>query len=159
MMKMTRLKTALIAFALAFSVQASAYAAGEHSHEHDGGAVQGGLQLNDGKKWQGDRFMITGMKAIYTAIAERKQEIHNNSFAQSGYEELAREINDQVTLMAQNCDLPPAVDDQFHIILGDVVSGAEMMQAGKMSRKGAVMVIRALNSYGKYFDHPGWQFF
>jgi len=159
MMKIMTLKTALIAFALAFSVQANVDAAGEHSHEHDGGTVQEGLHLNDGKKWQGDRFMITGMDAIYTAISERKKEIHNNSFVQSGYEELAQEINDQITLMAQNCDLPPAVDEQFHMILGDVVSGAEMMQAGKTSRQGAVTVIRALNSYGKYFDHPGWQFF
>ena len=56
--------------------------------------------------------------------------------------------------------VPPAADAQLHIVVADLLAGAEQM-GGKVKQgkrvEGAVKVIGALDNYGKYFDDAGFQ--
>jgi hypothetical protein len=55
--------------------------------------------------------------------------------------------------------LPPAADANRHLIVVDLIAGADAMQ-GKGATKpaaGAGKVVQAANRYGQYFDHPSWQ--
>ena len=62
--------------------------------------------------------------------------------------------------MVANCKLGTQADEQLHIIIADLLAGAEQM-AGKVKQAkrmdGAVKVIGALDNYSKYFDDPGFQ--
>ena len=59
--------------------------------------------------------------------------------------------------MIENCELSEAADEQLHVVLTQILEGANEMEAGSQSRGGAVMIVKALNAYGEHFEHPGWQ--
>jgi hypothetical protein len=48
----------------------------------------------------------------------------------------------------------------LHLVIADMLAGADAMSGKdrKATRQaGAVQVVQALDSYGEYFDHPGWR--
>lgn len=128
------------------------------STSHDGHAASElALTLNAGAKWQGDDNMHKGMDAIRTAIAADLDAIHEDRLPAEDYKTLAAEVMAQTDFMIENCVLEPAVDEQLHSVLGQVIEGASDMEAGSEPRAGAVLVVEALNAYGEHFEHPGWQ--
>ena len=125
---------------------------------HDGHAASElTLTLNAGAKWQGDDNMLKGMDAIRTAFAANLDAIHEDRLPADDYKALAATVMAQTDFMIENCKLEPAVDEQLHSVLGQVIAGASDMEAGSEPRAGAVMIVEALNAYGEYFEHPGWQ--
>ena len=81
------------------------------------------------------------------------------SFAKS-YDELAVKVNAEVANIVKNCHLEKDADEMLHLVIADMLAGAEAM-SGKdqkvTQQAGAVQVVHSLDSYGNYFDHPGWQ--
>ncbi len=62
--------------------------------------------------------------------------------------------------MVQNCKLDQKTDAMLHLVLADILSGVEAMQGKERQvarSDGARKVAAALENYGQYFDHPGWQ--
>ena len=60
----------------------------------------------------------------------------------------------------QNCKLEPEADAQLHIVIAELLAGAEAMQrkdGGVEPRAGAERVAKALNAYGEHFEHAGWK--
>ena len=115
------------------------------------------LNLNAGKKWQGDENMVSGMNAIRASLTPRIEAIHARTLPVAEYKILATEIQAQVDFMVANCKLTPEVDEQFHMVLGQVLKGVSEMEKGQQPEAGAARVVSALNSYGNYFMHAGWQ--
>lgn len=144
-----------LALTLALALGAPAMAA--QSHDHDGhGATVAALVLDEGAKWQGDQNMIDGMTAIRTVMATNLDAIHAGSLTDAQAGEVAAEIGTQLDFMIENCDLEPAADEQFHLVLAQVMDGASTLEAGE-AETGAVAIVQALNAYGEYFEHPGWE--
>ena len=54
--------------------------------------------------------------------------------------------------------LEPKVDEQFHVVLGEVMNGVSALEKGEVETR-AVTIVQALNAYGEHFEHPGWQAF
>jgi len=140
------------------SAGAGAALAQEHSHSHDHGKpVQ--LTLNDGKKWATDSSLRQGMSRIRDALNAELPVIHSGKAAAEQYQALAQKVNDQLAFMVKNCRLEPKADAVLHLILADIIAGADIMQAqqGGEAHQGAVKIVHALENYAGYFDHPGWQ--
>ena len=131
-----------LAFLLAFAGPAAA--AGE-SHEHGHGAAEAKLVLNHGKKWQTDAPLRKGMENIRAVLATRQKP-----------EAMAELVNAEVAYIVQNCKLPEDADAQLHLIIAELLAGAEAMK-GEHAREGAERVTKALDEYGRFFDHPGWR--
>jgi hypothetical protein len=94
------------------------------------------------------------------ALARDLKAIHTNKASEAQYEALAAKLNAEVAYVVQNCKLDPKADAELHKVIAEVLAGAEAMQgkeAGVDRRSGAVRVAKALNTYGKFFDHPGWR--
>lgn len=129
------------------------------AQEHDHGAGQGApkLALNNGKKWQTDAALRSGMTAIRSDVQAAVKPIHTGKYSDAQYTELATKIEKQVGSIMANCKLPPDADAQLHLILSDVFAGTKAMKSGEDRMGGVVKVIGALDSYGKYFDHAGWK--
>lgn len=145
----------LSVIALGFTMSATAVAEG---HSHDGHhAATIALSLNADKKWQGDDSMRKGMSEIRTVIASHLHEIHEDHLGGKGYKVLAISIQKQVDYMLENCRLSVEVDEQLHMVLAQVIEGIAEMENNSYPRKGAVKIIKALNAYGKHFEHSGWQ--
>lgn len=136
------------------------YAAGTHGHEHEaahGHDAAVTLQLNAGKKWETDAALRQSMAQIRRAIDASLPKIHDNQLAAAGYGALAAQVEGEVGNIVKNCKLEPKADAQLHLIVADLLAGAEQM-AGKVKhtkrQDGAVKVIGALSNYAKYFDDP-----
>lgn len=149
--------TALALFSLAAA--APAFAANnvhDHGHEQHGAT----LQLNAGKKWETDAALRKAMGDIRQSMASSLHAIHENRLPAKDYAKLAQQVEGAVGTIVANCKLAPEADAQLHIVIAELLAGAEQM-AGKAKsarrKDGAIKVIGALDNYGKYFDDPGFQ--
>ncbi len=150
-----------VAVALAFAAPAAGpvLAAGE-VHQHAGGAGELKLVLNQGQKWTTDAPLRQGMDNIRGALAKDVTAIHANKATPKDYEALAAKVGAEVAGIVQNCKLEPAADEQLHLVIAELMAGAEAMEGkvnGETRRAGAERVAKALNAYGEHFDHAGWK--
>jgi len=148
----------VLLLATAVSFAGASFAADKHdahaAHQHDGAAT---LQLNDGKKWETDAPLRKSMAQIRQTVIASLHKIHENKLPASGYATLAHKVESEVGTIVSNCKLEPKADAQLHLIVADLLAGAEQM-AGKSKdakrQDGAVKVIVALDNYAKYFADP-----
>jgi hypothetical protein len=148
----------LTAAGLALGLAAGSLAADAHKHDH--GAAPAKLELNNGKKWETDAPLRKGMESIRGSMDAALHDIHENKLSAAKYGELAKKVNGEVNGIVASCKLDPKADAQLHLVIADILEGVEAMEgkAKKVKRQaGAVKVIGALEKYGAYFDHPGWQ--
>ncbi len=125
-----------------------------HAHQHHTNAA---LQLNQGAKWQTDAPLRKGMQQILAEAMKAKPGFHDGNLTPAEAETLAHNIHVQVEYIINNCKLEPAADTTLHVLIGDLLQGAESMKKAPLSNEGLPKIIRALNTYPEYFDHPGWQ--
>ena len=90
-------------------------------------------------------------------MADSLQAIHNDRLSAKDYAALAKNVENAVGDMVANCKLGAKADEQLHIVIANLLTGAKQM-TGKTKRvDGAVKVIGALDNYGKYFDDPSFK--
>lgn len=153
------IRQAALAVAVALAFGGPAIAAND-AHEHGHGAQEAKLVLDHGKKWRTDAPLREGMDKIRGAIAKDVKAIHANKATPAQYEALAAKVNAEVAGIVQNCKLEPEADAQLHIVVAELLAGAEAMQGkekGVKPRAGAERVAKALNAYGEHFEHAGWK--
>lgn len=156
-MKQSQLVLALLA-GLSLGAVLPAAAAESHDHQHEA-AAPAKLQLNQGRKWASDAPLRQAMAAMRAELAGKLHAIHKGSLGKEDYAALGKSIEGQIGTIVSQCKLEPKADAMLHIVIGDLVSAADVMQ-GKAAGQPAEAAHRAalaLNSYGKYFAHPGWQ--
>lgn len=145
---------AIAAAALAGAPQA--FAADAHNH----GAQTPALKLNAGSKWQTDAPLREGMLKIRASVEPKLPAIHGGRFTTAQYEAMGKVVDEQLAYIVGNCKLAPEADAVLHNVIAELSGGAEVV-AGKQPvddrSKGVVHIVNALNSYGQYFDHPGWK--
>lgn len=147
--------TAVLVACLSAGVQI-ALAQDHHSH-HDKEPAR--LTLNNGKKWTTDDNLRQGMSRIRDVLTAELPAIRSGKASAKQYHALAKKINEQVEFMVQNCKLDKDADAMLHLVLTELIAGADAMSDQKNNqdeRQGAEKIARALESYGAYFEHPGW---
>lgn len=146
----------LIAAGIALST--AGFAAPAHKHDAPADhAAPATLQLNAGKKWETDEALRKAMASIRQSVEASLHQIHENRMSAAGYGKLAHKVEGEVGNIVSNCKLEPKADAQLHLIVADLLAGAEQM-AGKIKKAkrqdGAVKVLGALDKYATYFDDP-----
>lgn len=159
-MKRLKPNTLLVVGALCLAGAGPALAASGHGHQHDHDAATATLQLDAGKKWETDAALRLAMGNIRQAMAGALPAIHENRLPTKAYSQLAHRVEEAVGQIVANCKLAPAADAQLHIVVAELLAGAEGMAgqaSGAKRRNGAVQVIGALEKYATYFDDPGFK--
>jgi len=157
MLKTRKQLVAIAALAACLSINAQSVLAQEHHSHHDKGSAQ--LTLNNGKKWTTDDNLRQGMNRIRDALAAELPAIHSGKASAEQYHVLAKKVNGQVEFMVQNCKLDKDADAMLHLVLTELIAGANAMsdqKSDKAVHHGAEKIVHALESYGTYFDHPDW---
>ena len=134
--------------------------AAETKHQHEQGAATAKLHLKNGKKWQTDDVLRQSMTNIKDAVAPHLPVIHQNKLDAKSYDELSAKVNSEAANIVKNCHLEKDADEMLHLVIADMLAGADAMSGKdqKTTRQaGAAKVVQSLDSYGKYFDHPGWR--
>jgi len=135
-----------LAVALAF-VGPAAYA--QAVHDHGPAAGEAKLVLNQGQKWTTDAPLRQGMDNIRGALAKNVKAIHADKATPKQYDALAAKVTGEVAGIVQNCKLEPAADEQLHLVIAELMAGAEAMEGkvkGETRRAGAERVAKALNA-------------
>ena len=134
-------------------------AAEEYHHHGESSATTQKLELNAGKKWETDAALRQSMDDINQAMARALPLIHKKRCSDSDYATLASKINQKVGYDVEHCKLEAKADAMLHIVIGELMAGAEIMEGKTAATRhdGAVRVRHALESYGKYFQHPNWK--
>lgn len=147
----------LSAVMLAFPLMVQA--ATQDPHDHGAGAPPS-IELNAGQKWATDDALRHGMGAIRSLATKALPAAHAGKLKPAGYDALADDINAHIAVIVENCKLDPKADAQLHLIISDLADGIDTMQGKQPDQAralGVVKISRTLNTYGKYFNHPGWQ--
>lgn len=158
----TRRLLALTAFTLIAGTAASlpVLAADAHHHHHgDSHASAPTLHLNAGRQWATDAPLRQSMAGINQAMAKALPAIHHDRFGDADYDALAAAVGRHVAHAVEHCKLAPEADAQLHIVIAELLAGAEAMEgkAAAPRHDGAVRVLQALKAYQKYFRHPGFK--
>lgn len=152
---------ATTAIVLSLTVAGRVATAQDHDHEH--GASSGTppvLALNQGRKWPTDVSLRQGMGRIRDAMGAATPAIYAGKADSAQFEILAKQVNEQIAFLVQNCKLDKETDAMLHLVLAEIIGGTEAMEGKNKEldrRGGAVKVIHALENYDRYFDHPGWR--
>lgn len=136
-----------------------ALAAEDHHHHGESSTAVQKLQLNAGKKWATDTALRQSMDGINQAMATALPLIHQDRFSDADYATLATTINQKVGYAIEHCKLDAKADAMLHLVIAELMAGAEIMEGKTTTARhdGAVRVRQALESYGKYFQHPNWK--
>ena len=100
------------------------------------------------------------MGRVRTAMAQALPAIHADKAKAKQYGDLGTAVEKEAAYIVANCHLPPEADAMLHLVIAELLAGADAMQGktkGAPPREGAVKVAQALDDYGRFFDHPGWQ--
>lgn len=139
------------------SLSAATPAHDSHGHHHGSPAT---LQLDNGNKWQTDAQLRQSMANIRQSVDSSLHAIHEGKLSNAGYGKLARAVEKEVAAIVRNCKLAPEADAQLHLIVAELLEGAEQM-SGKLRKAkridGAVKVIGALEKYADYFADPDFK--
>ena len=151
------LLSAMLAASLMSATAGAGLAAVSPSHPgHAGTGAVAELTLNDSQKWPSDAALREGMTEIRATLRASLGQIHGGIFSAAEYAALADRVESQVDDVVRNCRLPPEADAQLHLVIADILDGAEMMRKDNGRIEGAIKLMRTLHAYGDYFDHPGW---
>jgi hypothetical protein len=150
------LLTAALVTAFALGTGGATLAADPHQHA---AGEPSKLVLDHGKKWATDEPLRKNMGEIRAALAARQADIHKGTLAPEDYKALGTLVEARVATIVAECKLEPAADANLHLIVAELIAGADAMQGKSKTTPaaGAVQAIRAANRYGTYFDHPGWK--
>ena len=151
----TMVATALVA-AFALGAGAPTFAADPHQH---GAAAPTKLVLDHGKKWATDEPLRKNMAEIRGALAAKHAGIHKGTLTAGDYKALGTLVESRVATIVAECKLEPAADANLHLVVADLLAGADAMQGKSKATPaaGAAQAVRAVNDYGRYFNHPGFK--
>jgi len=131
-----------------------AHAAHGHEHAH---ATDTALSLNAGEPWQTDEPLRRGMLQIRVASAMLTLAFEAAQLSQPQSAQLAEAVRLSVNTMIAQCQLPPDADANLHVILGRLLAAADALESSPLDAQGLPAIHAALQDYGHYFAHPGWQ--
>lgn len=150
----------LVAAALvaAFALGAGAPTFAADPHQHAAGEPTK-LVLDHGKKWATDEPLRKNMTDIRAALAAKEVGIHKGTLTPDDYKALGTTVEAHVATIVAECKLVPAADANLHLVVAELLAAADAMQGRAKTKPaaGAVQAVRAVNQYGRYFNHPGWK--
>jgi len=109
------------------------------------------MQLNAGQKWETDEPLRGGMERIRTLVANAAPE------DAASMQSLSGGIREQVDYLIQNCKLAPEADATLHVMLADLLQGADLISKEHDPARGLSVINAALDVYPRYFAHAGWE--
>jgi hypothetical protein len=153
-MKTNKVLMTLAILAACLSTSPQSTWAQADGHEHSTGETL--LKLDNGIKWATDANLRLGMSRIRDALSG---DVAGGKLSAIQYRTLAQKVNDQISFIVQNCKLGKEADEMLHLILAELVAGADAISASgdeHSMHHGAEKISHALKDYATFFEHPGW---
>jgi hypothetical protein len=124
-----------------------------HGHSHHGHDGDYTLSLNQGQKWETDEALRHAMHGIRELVESAGSAPLDAAGLSSGVEA-------NIEYMVKHCKLDPEADNVLHVIIGEMVESIALLSGGENKadpNQALEQLDKALQTYGHYFDHPGWE--
>ncbi|MCK0507268.1 hypothetical protein [Aromatoleum anaerobium] len=121
---------------------------------------QGTANAIDADRMATDPALRQGMTTIRKIVEPYIPLIRSGQFGDGHYNAVGTAVTHQIEYIVGNCKLDPEADRVLHELLVQLQDGADRFggkTAGAARGEGVAPIVSALNDYGRYFDHPGWQ--
>lgn len=148
------LATAGLALALGGALLTAPPVRAQHAHEHEAHATAG-LTLDNGARWATDEPLRIGMQRIRAAAAPAI-DAGPHSLSKEAAKALATAVREQVSYLVANCKLEPKADAVLHVLIAELLGGAEALEQDPHAEGGLPRIEQALRQYPEYFEHPGF---
>ncbi len=122
-------------------------------HGHDNPAGTAGLKLNAGTKWPIDAPLREGMQRIHSLIEATTSDA---TLMPEQATATSNGVRQQVDYLMANCKLSAEADAVLHVLIAELLAGADALAKPESSAHGLDQIRQALAQYPRYFDHPGW---
>ena len=127
------------------------------SHDHAHAAEsESKLLLDHGKPWATDAALRKGMSQIQAGFSAALPAFKKHKMTQAQASALAVTIEKSTGYMVANCKLKPDADATLHVLLGQLLEAAAAIKTDPHSAKGMPRIHATLETYPRYFSHPGW---
>lgn len=115
--------------------------------------------FDDGRKWATDEPLRRHMEAVRELLARHSSAVLQGELTWDQAKVLGADVELKVAAILADCRLAPGADANLHLILADMVEGADILQGKTRHRPeaGTAKVARATQMYATYFEHPGWR--
>ncbi len=134
----------------------SHFAGGHHHGAHGGALDRSALTLNEGRKWPTDAPLRQGMREIRTLVQSPTAATASASIEPAVAQRVADGVDAQVAFLIQNCKLEPKADAALHVLITDMLNGAQALRQPTPTAQGLMQIRDALAQYPQYFDDPQW---
>jgi len=124
--------------------------------DHASHASSAALVLNNGKKWETDAPLRAGMLRIRALVAPLQGATAAQSLDPTQAKAVADGVQAQVAYLVSNCKLAPQADAVLHVLIAQMLDGAQQLAQDAPTGQGIVVIGQALRHYPQYFDHPAW---
>jgi polysaccharide deacetylase 2 family uncharacterized protein YibQ len=145
----SRWRITAVSLTVAFGTTACGHLHGHHDHIADPAA----LTLNAGQKWLTDAPLRQGMAAVRMLTLQVSAGVTPSD---SEAARLADGLRRQVAFMVGHCKLEPKADAALHVLIADLLKGADGLGPGPTRDTGMARIRNALKQYPDYFIPPGW---
>lgn len=144
---------------LALALPTTAATAAEHHHHAPAAEGRHALSLDHGHKWATDLPLRAHMETLRAHYADKLAQIHAGKLSAAEYQHLAATTRAEMAGIVAECRLPAQADAMLHLLVSDLLAAADRMDGRSKGKpvNGAQRAVRALNHYGEFFDHPGWE--
>jgi len=141
-----------VATGFALAVTSGTVQAVEHSHGQHAHGEQVSISVPDGQRWATDTSLREGMSRIQDAVQQAQAPLGAAEAAQ-----LRDTSNDAIAYMVDNCDLPAEADAALHLLLAELIEGANALSQAERREAGLEHIVTALQRYAATFDEPLWR--
>lgn len=119
------------------------------AHDRQGEAA---LTLNDVKKWATDATLRRGMARIAALVAPLAAKMEGERLDPIEAARLADGVRDEVNILISNCRLEPKADAALHVLIANMLAGADILSQPEPSIEGVRMISDVLDLYPRYFE-------
>ena len=127
-----------------------------NTDEHNEHSDRDALLLKDGTKWSTDEPLRMSMQTINELMIPVHATAPDHLVNSEQGKAIALKVQQQVDFMIANCELEPKADAALHVLIGDLLIGANELKVPETSPSGVSRIGQVLEQYPQHFEHPGW---
>ncbi|WP_313222377.1 DnrO protein [Stutzerimonas nitrititolerans] len=146
-----------VATGFALAVTSGTVQAVEHSHGQHAHGEQVSISAPDGQRWATDPSLREGMSRIQDAVQQALPSAPQAPLGAAEAAQLRDTSNDAIAYMVDNCELPAEADAALHLLLAELIEGANALSQAERREAGLEHIVTALQHYAETFDEPLWR--
>lgn len=125
--------------------------------QHDHGEHKPALPATGGQQWATDEALREGMTRLRQALDAALPSDPTQAISASQAMQLQADVEENVSFLIANCELPEQADAALHELLADLLRGAKALAEPAERDQSAQRILATLQHYPEVFAAPHWR--